>query len=237
MRLKLIFMLGILSIILGASAGGYFAIEKGMPSSEELKQYQPETGTKIYADDDVLVGELKIEKGVFVPLNKIPDNMKNAAIAVEDSRFWKHKGIDYIAIIRALLKDIVYVQLKEGGSTITQQLAKVIFLTPEKTVKRKLREAALAVKIEKNLTKEEILELYLNKIYFGHGAYGVEMASEVYFGKSVRNITLSEAALIAGLIKAPLIYSPSNDLTKARERQQIVLSRMEEEGYIKRSAQ
>ena len=235
MRLKLIIILVILSIILGASAGGYFAIEKGIPSIEELKQYQPETGTKIYADDDVLVGELKIEKGVFVPLNKIPDNMKNAAIAVEDSRFWKHKGIDYIAIIRALLKDIVYVQLKEGGSTITQQLAKVIFLTPEKTVKRKLREAALAVKIEKNLTKEEILELYLNKIYFGHGAYGVEMASKVYFGKSVRNINLSEAALIAGLIKAPLIYSPYNDLTKARERQQIVLSRMEEEGYIKRS--
>ncbi len=235
MRLKLIIILVILSIILGASAGGYFAIEKGIPSIEELKQYQPKTGTKIYADDDVLVGELKIEKGVFVPLNKIPDHMKNAAIAVEDSRFWKHKGIDYIAIIRALLKDIVYVQLKEGGSTITQQLAKVIFLTPEKTVKRKLREAALAVKIEKNLTKEEILELYLNKIYFGHGAYGVEMASKVYFGKSVRNINLSEAALIAGLIKAPLIYSPYNDLTKARERQQIVLSRMEEEGYIKRS--
>src|SRR3972149_5773260 len=235
MRLKLIIILVILSIILGASAGGYFAIEKGIPSIEELKQYQPETGTKIYADDDVLVGELKIEKGVFVPLNKIPDNMKNAAIAVEDSRFWKHKGIDYIAIIRALLKDIVYVQLKEGGSTITQTPAKVIFLTPEKTVKRKLREAALAVNIERPLTKEEILELYLNKIYFGHGAYGVEMASEVYFGKSVRNITLSEAALIAGLIKAPLIYSPYNDLTKAKERQQIVLSRMEEEGYIKRS--
>lgn len=235
MRLKLIIILIILSIILGASAGGYFAIEKGIPSIEELKQYQPKTGTKIYADDDVLVGELKIEKGVFVSLNIIPDHMRNAAIAVEDSRFWKHKGIDYIAITRALLKDIVYVQLKEGGSTITQQLAKVMFLTPEKTVKRKLREAALAVKIEKNLKKEEILELYLNKIYFGHGAYGVEMASRVYFGKSVRNITLSEAALLAGLIKAPLLYSPYNDLARAKDRQQIVLSRMEEEGYIKRS--
>lgn len=235
MRLKFIIVLIILSIILGASAGGYFAIEKGIPSIEELKQYQPETGTRIYADDDVLVGELKIEKGVFVPLNKIPDHMRNAVIAVEDSRFWRHKGIDYIAIVRALLKDIVYVELREGGSTITQQLAKVIFLTPEKTIKRKLREAALAVKIEKNLNKEEILELYLNKIYFGHGAYGVEMASRVYFGKSVRDITLSEAALIAGLIKAPLLYSPYNDLAKAKERQQIVLSRMEDEGYIKRS--
>src|SRR4030042_6225497 len=235
MRLKLIIILVILSIILGASAGGYFAIEKGIPSIEELKQYQPETGTKIYADDDVLVGELQIEKGVFVPLNKITDHMKNAAIAVEDSRFWKHKGIDYIAIIRALLKDIVYVQLKEGGSTITQQLAKVIFLTPEKTFKRKLREAALAIKIEKKLDKKEILELYLNKVYFGHGAYGVEMASRTYFGKSVEDITLSEAALIAGLIKAPSSYSPFNNLTKAKERQKIVLSRMEEEGFIKRS--
>jgi penicillin-binding protein 1A len=235
MRFKFILILLILSIIIGASAGGYFAIEKGIPSVEELKKYQPESGTKIYADDDVLIGELKIEKGVFVPLNRIPDHMKNAVIAVEDSRFWKHKGIDYIAIIRALLKDIVSVRLKEGGSTITQQLAKVIFLTPEKTFKRKLREAALAIKIEKNLKKEEILELYLNKVYFGHGAYGVEMASRIYFGKSIRDISLSEAALLAGLIKAPIVFSPYNDLAKAKERQQIVLSRMEEEGYIKKS--
>jgi penicillin-binding protein 1A len=235
MRLKFIIILVVLSIILGASAGGYFAIQRGIPSIEELKQYKPEAGTKIYADDDVLVGELKIEKGVFVPLDRIPDHMINAAIAVEDSRFWKHKGIDYIAIMRAFLKDIIYVELKEGGSTITQQLAKVIFLTPEKTLKRKLREAALAIKIEKNLDKKEILELYLNKIYFGHGAYGVEMASRIYFGKSVKDITLSEAALLAGLIKAPLLYSPYNDLAKAKDRQEIVLSRMEEEGYIKKS--
>jgi penicillin-binding protein 1A len=110
-----------------------------------------------------------------------------------------------------------------------------MFLTPEKTLKRKLREAGLAIKIEKNLDKREILELYLNKIYFGHGAYGVEMASRIYFGKPVKDITLSEAALIAGLIKAPTLYSPFNDLTRAKERQRIVLSRMEEEGYIKRS--
>lgn len=235
MRFKLIIILSLLFIILGTSAGGYFAIQKGIPSVEELKRYYPEGGTKIYADDDVLIGELKVEKGIFIPLNKIPDHMKNAVIAVEDSRFWKHKGIDYIAIIRALVKDVVSAKLKEGGSTITQQLAKVIFLTPEKTIKRKLREVALAIKIEKNLKKDEILELYLNKVYFGHGAYGVEMASRIYFGKSVRDITLSEAALLAGLIKAPLVFSPYNDLAKAKERQEIVLSRMEEEGYIKKS--
>ncbi len=235
MKLKFIAVFIAISIILGASAGGYFAIQKGIPSLGELKQYRPVEGTKIYADDDALVGELKVEKGIFVPINKIPDKMVNAVIAVEDSRFWKHRGIDYIAIGRALLKDIVSIGLKEGGSTITQQLAKVIFLTPEKTLTRKLREAALAIKMEKNLTKREILELYLNKIYFGHGAYGVEMASRVYFGKPIQDITLSEAALIAGLIKAPVMYSPYNDLTKAKERQQIVLTRMEDEGYIKRS--
>ncbi|MDI6889363.1 MAG: PBP1A family penicillin-binding protein [Thermodesulfovibrionales bacterium] len=235
MRFKFILIFIAFSIILGASAGSYFAIEKGIPSVEDLKQYRPAAGTKIYAADDVLVGELKVEKGIFVPLHKMPENMVNAAIAVEDSRFWRHKGIDYIAITRALIKDILYAELKEGGSTITQQLAKIMFLTPEKTLKRKLREAALAIKMEKNLDKEEILELYLNKVYFGHGAYGVEMASRVYFGKSVKDITLPEAALIVGLIKAPSLYSPYNNLTKARERQQIVLSRMEEEGYIKKS--
>jgi len=235
MQLKYLLIFVALSLILGASAGGYFAIEKGIPSVEELKQYSPVAGTKIYADDDVLIGELKAEKGIFVPLHDIPEHMINAVIAVEDSRYWRHKGIDYIAIARALIKDIIHAELKEGGSTITQQLAKVIFLTPEKTLKRKLREAALAIKMEKNLDKKEILELYLNKIYFGHGAYGVEMASLVYFGKSVKVINLPEASLLVGLIKAPSTYSPYNDLAKARVRQHIVLSRMEQEGYIKRS--
>lgn len=235
MKSKIIIILAAISILAGISAGTYLAISMGLPSLEEIKEYKPSEGTKIYADDDVMIGELKAEKGIFVPIGKIPDHMINSVIAVEDSRFWRHKGIDYLAIGRAIIKDILYVGLKEGGSTITQQLAKVMFLTPEKTLKRKLREAVLAIKIEKDLEKKEILELYLNKIYFGHGAYGVEMASRIYFGKSVRDITLSEASLIAGLIKAPTFYSPFNDLAKAKARQRIVLNRLEEEGYIKRS--
>jgi len=235
MKFKPIIVLAVLSIVLGIASGSYLAVSRGVPSIEEMKNYRPSSGTKIFADDDVLIGELKAEKGTFVPIERIPENMVNAIIAVEDSRFWRHKGIDYIAILRALAKDIIHAGLKEGGSTITQQLAKVMFLSPEKTFKRKIREAALAVKIEKNLTKKEILELYLNKVYFGHGAYGVEMASKVYFGKPVKNITLSEAALIAGLTKAPLTYSPYNDLTRAKERQHIVLARMESEGYISKS--
>ncbi len=235
MRLKYILLIAAVSIVVGIAFGGYFAINRGIPSIKEVSEYRPLVGTKVYDDEDSLLGELKIEKGIFVPVQNMPEHMINAVIAIEDARFWRHKGIDYLAILRAVFKDILYGELKEGGSTITQQLAKVMFLTPEKTIKRKLREAALAIKIEKNLDKEEILELYLNKVYFGHGAYGVEMASRIYFGKSVKDLTLSEASIIAGLIRAPSAYSPYNNIRRARGRQLIVLSRMEEEGFIKRS--
>lgn len=232
MRLKFFIVLVVVSVIFGVFAGCYLTINWGIPSVEEIKQYRSAEGTKVYSDDGFLIEEFKVEKGIFVPLHTIPRCLIDAVVAVEDSRFWKHKGIDYIAIARALIKGIRYLRLKEGGSTITQQLAKVTFLTPEKTLKRKFREILLAIEIEKNFTKEEILESYLNKIYFGHGAYGVEMASRIYFGKSVKDIKLHEAALLAGLIRAPALYSPYNDLAKARERQRIVLSRMQEEGYI-----
>ena len=233
MRFKLI--LFILVIAIGSAAGGYLAIAQGTPSIDEVKKYRATNGTKVYADDDSLIGELKVERGIFVPFEKIPDNVKNAVIAVEDSRFWHHKGIDYIGIARALFQDIIHASLKEGGSTITQQLAKIMFLSPEKTLKRKLREAQLAMKLEKELSKKEILEIYLNKVYFGHGAYGIEMASRVYFGKSVGQLSLPDAAMLAGLIKAPSTYSPYNDLVKAKERQEVVLARMQEEGYINAS--
>ncbi len=216
-------------------AGGYIAIAKGTPSIAELKNYRASEGTKVFDDNNSLIGEFKEEKGLFVPLSRIPALIKNAVIATEDSRFYKHKGIDYIGIGRALVKDLMHMSLKEGGSTITQQLAKILFLSPEKTIKRKVREAQLAIKLENELTKDEILELYLNRVYFGHGAYGIEMATQRYFGKSVGQITLPEAALLAGLIKAPNTYSPYNDLVRAKERQETVLFRMEEEGYIKPS--
>jgi penicillin-binding protein 1A len=235
MKVKLIIILTLFSLLFGGIAGGYIAVSKSIPSIEELKKYNPSGGTKIYSDDDVLIGELKTEKGIFVPISAIPKNMVNALIAVEDSRFWKHRGIDYIGIARALTQDIIHASLREGGSTLTQQLAKVVFLTPEKTIKRKLMEVTLAMKIERSLSKTEILELYLNKVYFGHGAYGVEMAARKYFGKPAKQLNLAEASLIAGLVKAPSLYSPFNNLTKAKERQLLVLTRMEEEGYISKA--
>jgi penicillin-binding protein 1A len=232
MKLKLIIVLIALSVLFGGIAGGYFAVSGSIPSIEELKNYNPSAGTKVYGDDDVLIGEVKIEKGIFVPIDSIPKNMINALVAVEDSRFWTHKGIDYIGIARALATDVIHGSFKEGGSTITQQLAKVVFLSPEKTIKRKVMEITLAMRIEKSLSKKEILELYLNKVYFGHGAYGIEMAARKYFGKSARQLNLAETSLMAGLVKAPSLYSPFNNLTKAKERQNLVLTRMEEEKYI-----
>jgi len=230
MRFKLVLIIAV--IILGVATGGFFALATGVPSVEDLKKYRPSDGAKIYADDHSLIGEFKIEKGIHQPLKSIPKHMKDAIVAVEDRRFYSHSGIDYYGIARAIVRDLMHVSLKEGASTITQQLAKVMFLTPEKTITRKLKEIQLAIKLEKQLSKNEILELYLNNVYFGHGAYGVEMASRVYFGKSVTQITLPEAALLAGLVKAPNTYSPYNDLVKSRERQETVLLLMEEEGYI-----
>uniref|UniRef100_A0A7C4EKY2 Penicillin-binding protein 1A n=1 Tax=Thermodesulfovibrio aggregans TaxID=86166 RepID=A0A7C4EKY2_9BACT len=230
MKIKIIAVAILLFIAFVAGAG--FALLSDIPSVKDFEKIKVTNGTKVYADDGTLIGEFKIQKGIYIPLKQIPKYLIDAVLATEDSRFWKHKGIDYIGIGRALLTDIFHMSLKEGGSTITQQLAKIMFLTPEKTLSRKVKEAYLAIKIEQELTKEKILELYLNNVYFGHGAYGVEMASRIYFGKSVHSITLSEAALLAGLIKAPNAYSPYNDLVRAKQRQEVVLERMEREELI-----
>lgn len=230
--LKFFFFLVVLPAVAGAGIGGFLAFAKSVPSILELRQNITPPSTRVFADDDTIVGEFKILKGRHVPLSRIPEALMNAVISVEDSHFWSHSGIDYLAIVRAAYKDIRKRHLKEGGSTITQQLAKMTFLTPEKTFKRKLKEAVLAARIERNLTKEEILELYLNRAYFGHGAYGVEMAARTYFGKSVNELALPEAALIAGLLKAPSLYSPINNFSKAKTRQVTVLRRMQEEGFL-----
>jgi penicillin-binding protein 1A len=224
----------LLPLMVGVSIGGFLAFARSVPSIADLKSDVIPPSTKIYADDDVLIGELKVMKGQHMEIKKVPQDMINAVISVEDSHFWQHSGIDYLAIVRAATKDILRRHLKEGGSTITQQLAKITFLTPEKTFKRKIKEAILAHRIERDLSKEEIMELYLNRVYFGHGAYGIEMAARSYFGKTAEELTLPEAALLAGLLKSPSAYSPYSNIKKARNRQEIVLRRMEEEGHINR---
>ncbi len=234
MKIRTVIKFSFLAILLSAAAF-YFLVLRDLPSVEELRSYKPPAGTKVYAADDVLIGEFKMERGMYVPIRDFPKPLIQAVLATEDSRFFEHRGIDYISIVRALLKDIAHRGFKEGGSTITQQLAKILYLSHEKTLRRKLREAILAVRIERELSKEEILELYLNRAYFGEGAYGVEMASRVYFGKPVREIDLPEAAMLAGLLKSPVYYSPYRDLKRAEDRMRLVLMRMEKEGFLRPS--
>lgn len=230
-RLTIIFL--ILPLVSGICLGGFLAFARTVPSVMELKQQEViPPGTHIYADDDTLIGELKILKGEFVPYSRMPQDLINALVAVEDQNFWHHGGIDYVAVLRAAITDVVSGQIVSGASTITMQLAKNTFLTPAKTFRRKFREVVLAHRIETHLSKEEILEVYLNRVYFGNGAYGVEMASQRYFDKSVRDLTLPEAAMIAGLPAAPSKYSPFVSFKLAKARQEAVLKRMEDEGYI-----
>ncbi|MDA8422363.1 MAG: PBP1A family penicillin-binding protein [Nitrospiraceae bacterium] len=210
----------------------FFILSFNLPTVESLKDYKPSPGTIIFAEDGRVLGQIKIEKGVYVPFQRVPKYMVNALLATEDPRFFQHSGIDYRGILRAALKDIISVQLKQGGSTITQQLTKVVFLSPERKFTRKIKEIILARRIEKELTKQEILELYLNKVYFGHGAYGVQMAAKTYFGKNIWEVNQAEAALLAGLPKSPMAYSPYSDIDLAKFRQQQVLNRMVDEGYL-----
>ncbi len=227
----LITMVSLTSLVVFGAAS-YFYFSHGLPSIENLKNYQPPTVTKFYSEDGELIGEFFIEKREVVSLERIPNHLIQAFVAGEDARFFKHKGLDYWAILRALLKNIFSGEIIQGGSTITQQVVKSLLLTPEKSLTRKIREAILAFKIEKYLSKEEILYLYLNQIYLGHGAYGVAVAAENYFGKSVEELNLAESALLAGLPQAPSKYSPNIHFEQAKKRQAYILNRMVEEGLI-----
>ena len=225
--LVIAFVVGVIFIALM-----FYILSFGLPTVESLKDYKPSPGTLILAEDGRVLGQVKIEKGIYVPFQRIPKFMVNALLATEDPRFYQHKGIDYRGILRAALKDIISVRLKQGGSTITQQLTKVVFLSPERKFTRKIKEIILARRLEKELNKDEILELYLNKIYFGHGAYGVQMAAKTYFGKNAWELNQAEAALLAGLPKSPMVYSPYSDIDLTKLRQWQVLKRMVDEGYL-----
>jgi len=204
----------------------------GLPSISSLKDYRPSIITRVYADDGQLIDEFYLEDRKVVHVTDLPKFVIQAFVAAEDARFFRHKGIDINSIIRAFFKNVEAGTIVQGGSTITQQVAKSLFLSPEKKYIRKLKEAILAYRIDKYLKKYEILNLYLNHIYLGHGAYGIETASQHYFAKTAKELTLPEAALLAGLPKAPSRYSPSRHPERARRRQIYVLDRMAEDGYI-----
>ena len=228
------FLLGFIVAILGAASGVgvYFYISRDLPQIRSLTQYHPPIITTVYSDDERKIAEFFTERRIVKPLEEMPPALINAFIAAEDSRFYKHKGIDFYSIIRAFFKNLEAGTIVQGGSTITQQVTKSFLLTPERSYTRKLKEAILAYRIDRAFNKEEILFLYLNQIYLGHGAYGVEAASENYFGKPARDLNLAECAILAGLPQAPSKYSPFRYPERAKQRQIYVLNRMVDEGFI-----
>ena len=204
----------------------------GLPDIRALEDYQPSLSTKVYDSRGGEIAEFSIEKRALLPLNKIPVDLQSAVIAIEDDQFFNHWGISPRGIVRSALRNFLARRFVQGASTITQQLAKQIFLKPEKKFTRKIREQLLAVQIERNFSKPEILQYYLNQVYFGEGAYGVQSAARVYFGKEVGELTLADCALLAGLIRAPRANGPFAHPDRALKRRGIVLQRMVDEGLI-----
>jgi len=227
-------ILAVIMMLMGATAmvGVYFYLVDDLPKITSLKDYHPSIITTVYSDDNRKIAEFYKERRIVVPLSKIPVQLQQAFIAAEDARFYKHRGIDFFSIVRAFIKNLEAGTIVQGGSTITQQVTKSFLLTPERSYERKIKEAILAYRIDKTFSKEEILYLYLNQIYLGHGAYGVEAAAENYFGKSVSELNLAECAILAGLPQAPSRYSPFRFPERAKQRQIYVLNRMLAEGFI-----
>ncbi len=224
-KLLLISLL-IYSIILGGTVGFMYISLKNLTGISELEHYKPSIPTKIYDIKNRLISEYFIEQREIIPYKDIPKNLIKAVIAVEDNDFYEHKGINFQGIIRAFFVNIIAGRIKEGGSTITQQLAKILFTSRKRTYFRKIKEVWLALQIEKLYTKQEILEFYFNQVYLGHGAYGIESAARLYFNKHTKDLTLSECALLAGLPAAPNKYSPLRNPKNAQKRQWKVLKNM-----------
>jgi len=216
----------------GVLAGAFFGLTRDLPQIQELKSYVPSAVTRIHSADNIILSEFFIEKRRPVALVDIPYFLKAGIVATEDRSFYRHSGIDLKGILRAAIRDIQARKFVEGASTITQQLAKTLFLTSSKTLPRKIKEAILAFQIERRYTKDEILELYLNQIYLGSGAYGVESAAGIFFGKPVSNLNLPECALIAAMPKAPSRFSPLVNKELAERRRNIVLKQMVTTGII-----
>jgi penicillin-binding protein 1A len=233
----------VLLIILGSLTGSalvalliiVFALAMAypnLPALDTLTDYRPKMPLRIFSADNVLIGEFGEERRNLVHIKEIPDVMKKAVLAIEDDRFYQHDGVDYMGILRAFVHNSTQSGARQGASTITQQVARNFFLSSEQSYKRKAYEVLLSWKIEKNLSKDQILEVYMNQIYLGQRAFGFASAAQIYFGKSIKDISVAEAAMLAGLPKAPSAYNPVVNPKRARTRQQYILQRMHQLGYI-----
>jgi len=231
-------LLGFAIAAAAGAAGGVLVLSlEDLPDIEDLMHVTPTAGARLFdsGDPPEMFSQLAIEQRTFVPLAKMPRGLLDAIVSIEDERFYRHWGIDVWGIARAMVVNTLRGRTRQGGSTITQQLARTLFLTRERTIQRKIKEAILAIKIERRYRKDEILEMYLNQHYFGHGAWGVEQAARAYFGKHVEELTLPECALLAGLPQAPNAYSPRQDPEKAKTRRNLVLAAMVRNGYVEKA--
>ncbi len=225
----LVVFCGVLSVVLVVRH-----YQAGLPSVADLKSYHPPEVTRVLARDGTVLASVFVERRTVVPFAEIPQHVKLAFLAAEDASFYEHRGLNYLGMLRALAVNLRAHHTKQGASTITQQVIKNVVLTADRNYERKIKETILARELERTLTKDEIFELYLNQIYLGHGRYGVEEASRYYFGKKVRDIDLTEAATLAGLVASPERYSPRHDETRSLERRHYVLAQMVEKGFITR---
>ncbi|MBI5816063.1 MAG: transglycosylase domain-containing protein [Nitrospinae bacterium] len=225
-------ILFVMAALSGAVSGFTAAMYHDLPEIMELKDRKADVVTKILAADGSPAGEIYREKRIWIPYSAIPKTLAEAIVATEDSAFFRHHGIRYMSVARALYVDIREGRKAQGGSTITQQLAKTLFLTSEKSVIRKIKEALLAIQIEKQYAKAEILELYVNMVFLGSGSYGFEAAAMTYFGRPAARLSLGESAMLAGLLRAPSEYSPHVNYDAAVKRRAVALGRMRDEGLI-----
>ncbi|MDH3216899.1 MAG: PBP1A family penicillin-binding protein, partial [Candidatus Krumholzibacteria bacterium] len=237
-RISLIAKISALVVVFvfGAAVGTYHYFARDLPSTARLENFEPSLKTRVLADDGSLIGELYEQNRVLIPLDQIPGHLTDAIVAVEDRKFYSHWGLDMFGIARAMIKNIRAGSIVQGASTITQQLARNLFVMFDVSVSRKIKEAILALKIEKTYSKDEILEMYLNQIYFGSGAYGVEAAAREFFGKGVTELTVGESTLLAGLPKNPRDYSPHHNLERALERRALVIKAMVDSGKLDQAA-
>ena len=217
-----------LSLLLGYA---FLIAKPNLPKISALTDYNPKTPLRIYSADKVLIGEFGEERRKVIPLNEIPMAMRNAVIATEDDRFYSHGGVDYVGVLRAGVANLRG-HLAQGASTITMQVARNFFLSNEKTFSRKIYEILLAWEIESQLTKDKILEIYMNQIFLGQRAFGFSSAAQIYFGIELKDISIAQAAMLAGLPKAPSAYNPVTNYRRAKIRQEYILQRMRDLGYI-----
>src|SRR4030043_1734413 len=224
----------ILSVFLILLCGAllFFYYSRSLPDFKPLKERNLNAYSIVYSEEDEVGGKFFMDNRIPITYQQAPKQLVHAFIAAEDAEFFQHKGVDYKGILRAMLKNLLAGRIVQGGSTITQQVTKTFFLTPKRSFLRKLKEVAYAFGLERDFSKEEILTLYLNNIYLGNGAYGVEAAAESYFNKRIEQLNLAEMARMAGLVKAPSRYSPVNNFNRAKDRQAYVLPRLTELGFV-----